>query len=71
MSAAFNRRMIPAEAVEGSWTARDGQMLRRIDWAPNQPRGSILFLTGRGDFYEKYLEAMAHWHSLGRSLVAI
>lgn len=70
MSAAFNRRMIPAEAVEGSWTARDGQMLRRIDWAPNQPRGSILFLTGRGDFYEKYLEAMAHWHSLGWHVTA-
>lgn len=26
-----------------------------------EPRGSILFLGGRGDFYEKYLETLSHW----------
>lgn len=29
---------------------------------PPHAKGSILFLTGRGDFYEKYIEAMARWH---------
>ena len=28
-------------------------------------RGSLLFLGGRGDFIEKYIEAMAHWRGLG------
>ncbi|MEA3015708.1 MAG: lysophospholipase, partial [Sphingomonadales bacterium] len=27
--------------------------------------GSLLFAGGRGDFIEKYLEAMAHWHGRG------
>jgi lysophospholipase len=29
------------------------------------PRGSILFMPGRGDFYEKHLEAFEHWRSRG------
>ena len=37
MSAPFDRRMIPAEAVEGSWKAPDGHVIRRIDWTPPQP----------------------------------
>lgn len=38
-------------------------MLRRIDWPATAPkRGSILFLPGRGDAYEKYLETLADWH---------
>ncbi len=28
-------------------------------------RGTILFQGGRGDIFEKYLEAFAHWHSVG------
>lgn len=41
--------------------------MRRIDWtAPaGEARGSILFLPGRGDFYEKYLETLQHWHDAG------
>lgn len=70
MSAAFDRRMIPAGAVESGWSAPDGHSIRRIDWMPNRPRGAILFLSGRGDFYEKYLEAMAHWHGLGWAVTA-
>ncbi len=34
------------------------------------PRGSILFLPGRGDFYEKYLETLDHWHRLGWQVTA-
>jgi lysophospholipase len=34
-------------------------------------RGSILFLVGRGDNYEKYLEALDHWHQKGWQVSAI
>lgn len=68
MSAAFNRRVIPADAVEGKWIAPDGHVIRRIDWQHPTPRGAILFMTGRGDFYEKYLEALDHWYRRGWSV---
>lgn len=70
MSAAFNRRVIPAGAIESSWIAGDGHPIRRIDWTPAKVRGSILFLSGRGDFHEKYLEAMAHWHDRNWAVTA-
>ena len=53
----FDRRAIPAHARESRWLAADGHAIRRIDWpgANDARRGSILFLPGRGDNYEKYL----------------
>lgn len=53
--------------MESSWRAGDGWPIRRIDWpAPSgKPRGALLFMPGRGDFYEKYLDVLAHWHALG------
>ncbi len=62
----FDRRAIPEEAVETIWYANDGWPIRRIDWKPwhaaqGKPRGSILFLPGRGDHYEKYLETLHHY----------
>lgn len=58
----FDRRSIPKAARETRWTLPDGQTLRRIDWAGGEtPRGSLLFLTGRGEFYEKYLETLSYW----------
>lgn len=60
----FNRRAIPAAAKEGHWTARGGHPIRRIDWeveSLQSPRGSILFMPGRGDHYEKYLETLHQW----------
>jgi lysophospholipase len=41
--------------------------VRRIDWPQpkGSAKGSILFLQGRADFYEKYLDVMAHWHRAG------
>ena len=45
--------------------------MRRIDWpGAGKPKGSILFLPGRGDFYEKYLETLDHWHGLGWRVTA-
>lgn len=66
----MNRREIPAAARESAWTAPDGQPLRRIDWA-GSGRGSLLFLAGRGDFYEKYLETLAHWAARGWRVTAL
>lgn len=68
---AIDRRAIPAEARESIWGAADGHKLRRIDWPGSAtPRGSILFLPGRGDFYEKYLETLEEWHRAGWRVTA-
>lgn len=72
----MDRRRIPADATESHWQAVDGHSIRRIDWpgasdaADGQPRGSILFLPGRGDFYEKYLETLDQWHRAGWRVTA-
>ena len=68
----FDRRAIPEHAKETRWWAADGHAIRRIDW-PGEgktPRGSILFLPGRGDNYEKYLEACEDWHGAGWRVTA-
>jgi lysophospholipase len=64
---AFDRRHIPDGARESRWRASDGHLIRQLDWTPpdNQPRGSLLFLCGRGDAYEKYLESLEHWRGQG------
>jgi lysophospholipase len=69
----FDRRAIPAAARLSDWTAPDGWTLRRLDW--RQPegapvRGSLLFASGRADFIEKYVEALAHWHGEGWNVAA-
>lgn len=68
----FDRRAIPAEAVETRWQTRDGASIRRIDWLIPQGacRGSLLFLPGRGDYYEKYLETLDYWHRSGWRVTA-
>lgn len=51
------------------WVAEDGHHIRQIDWAEPPAgtplRGSILFMAGRGDAYEKYLETFEHWRLNG------
>ncbi|WFL78043.1 alpha/beta hydrolase [Altererythrobacter arenosus] len=73
----IDRRAIPPAARESIWQAGDGHELRRIDWpgardADGEPiaRGSILFLPGRGDNYEKYLETLEQWHRAGWQVTA-
>lgn len=62
----IDRRAIPAVARETTWMARDGWVIRRIDWPPCEgTRGSLLFMPGRGDAYEKYLETLHYWHMRG------
>jgi len=65
--ASFDRRAIPNGARITRWPAADGWELRAFAWPAesSQPRGSILFLTGRGDLFEKYLETFDHWHRQG------
>ncbi|WP_301750197.1 alpha/beta hydrolase [uncultured Erythrobacter sp.] len=67
----IDRRAIPSHAQESTWAAADGHAVRRIDWpSSSHPRGSILFLPGRGDFYEKYLETLDEWHRAGWRVTA-
>jgi len=65
------RRTIPEGAVESTWRTRDGQEVRRIDW-PVVPgaRGSLLFMPGRGDYYEKWLESLEYWAAEGWAVSA-
>lgn len=66
------RRAIPANALVDTWDARDGWALRRFRWPADgaTSRGSILFQTGRGDIFEKYLETFGHWQSQGWNVAA-
>jgi lysophospholipase len=67
-----DRRAIPPRAAESRMVLADGTPLRRIDWpvAADGGRGSILFMPGRGDFYEKYLETLDHWSRVGWQVTA-
>lgn len=62
---------VPASAAVDRWPAPDGWPLRRFHWpAEGASGGSILFQTGRGDVFEKYLESFAHWHAQGWTITA-
>ncbi len=68
----MNRRSIPVDAIENIWEAADGWPIRRIDWqGATAPRGSMLFLPGRGDHYEKYLETLAYFATQGWHVTSI
>ncbi|MGB5079028.1 MAG: alpha/beta hydrolase [Sphingorhabdus sp.] len=68
----MNRRVIPGDATETMWVARDGWSIRRIDWRGGPAtRGSMLFLPGRGDHYEKYLETLSYYAHAGWNVTAI
>lgn len=66
------RRKLPRGVAIGYWRAGDGWPIRRLDWpADERPIGSILFLGGRGDIFEKYLETFDRWHRRKWSVTAI
>ena len=70
---AATRRAVPDGAAFSSWVAPDGWPIRRMEWRQKgrkAPRGSLLFVNGRGDFIEKYLEAYRHWHERGWNVAA-
>ena len=64
----FDRRVVPTGALIASWTAADGWPHRTFSWVSGGGRGSLLFLGGRGDIFEKYFEAFGHWHAAGWSI---
>ncbi len=67
----MDRRAYPAGLKQWNWRAPDGWLHRRVDWPQPHgvaPRGSLLFAAGRGDFVEKYLEALGDWHARGWSV---
>jgi lysophospholipase len=69
----IDRRALPPGAEISSWRAADGWTLRVMEWpqSHNQgARGSLVFANGRGDFIEKYLEPLGHWHASGWNVLA-
>lgn len=68
----FDRRATPSGAQVTRWQAPDRWELRCFSWpAERKPsRGAVLFQTGRGDVFEKYLETFDHWHRRGWSVTA-
>lgn len=72
ISALSARRTLAPECTESRWFAADGWPIRRVDWpVPQAPRGSLLFVPGRGDFLEKYLETLNHWSARGWAVTAL
>jgi lysophospholipase len=63
------RRTLPADARVTMEAAADGWPLRRFT-RDGTGRGSLMFLGGRGDVFEKYLEALDDWHGGGWSVTA-
>jgi lysophospholipase len=62
----FDRRAIPSGARFSMTPARDGWPLRTyVQGGQGARRGSILWLGGRGDIVEKYIEAMDGWSREG------
>lgn len=72
-AAGVGRRAIPSTARESRWIAPDGYAIRRIDFeqASENQRGSLLFMAGRGDAYEKYLETLEYWSARGWQVTAL
>jgi len=67
-------RRLPPFAVEDAWAAPDGWAIRRITCPPlpgAPARGRLLFLAGRGDLYEKYLESLEDWQARGWHVTAL
>ena len=59
------RRVLPAGAIVSMFTLPDGWPMRIFDRPTAGSRGSILWIGGRGDIIEKYLECFEEWHQGG------
>jgi lysophospholipase len=57
------RRSLPVGGMIEPLMMADGWPLRTARWEGS--RGSIMFITGRGDFFEKYSEALHDWTDAG------
>ena len=64
------RCTLPADLVINTWTAPQGWPLRTFLLAARTPaRGNLLFLGGRGDFFEKYIDTIEYWALCGWNVV--
>jgi lysophospholipase len=66
-----NRRAYPDGMILDRWHACDGWDHRRWAWPASSDRpvrGSMIFQTGRGDIFEKYLESLTEWYEAGWNL---
>jgi lysophospholipase len=63
--ASSERRSLPADMAVEEWLAPDRWPLRSFTLPAEAAKGAILLLGGRGDFFEKYLEAFGHWRREG------
>jgi lysophospholipase len=62
----IDRRAFPANSTLSIMPARDGWPLRTYAQpAEGKPKGSILWLGGRGDIFEKYIETLDSWSCAG------
>ena len=62
----FDRHSIPPGATFSTTPTHDGWPLRTYRQSPaGTPRGSILWLGGRGDIVEKYFETIDGWARVG------
>ncbi len=67
----FDRRSFPANSTVSMMPAKDGWPLRTYTQpAIGQRRGSILWLGGRGDIVEKYIETLDAWCRAGWSITS-
>ncbi|UVO53353.1 alpha/beta fold hydrolase [Sphingomonas sp. SUN039] len=64
------RRTIPADATRSMFPLPDGWPMRVFDRPAQGTRGSILWIGGRGDIIEKYLECLEEWHGAGWHVTA-
>jgi lysophospholipase len=60
------RRRLPPGMAVAPWRGPDGWEHRSFRLAPEgKARGDLLFLGGRGDFFEKYIESFELWREAG------
>jgi lysophospholipase len=65
------RRALPADATMSMFPLPDGWPMRVFDRPAAGGRGSILWIGGRGDIIEKYLESIEQWHRAGWHVSAL
>lgn len=69
---AFGRRSFAPQTQLGDWRAPDGWPLRTLRCLPEgAARGTVIFLNGRADFVEKYLESYGAFLEWGYAVATL
>ncbi|MCJ9428597.1 alpha/beta fold hydrolase [Kordiimonas marina] len=69
-----HRRQPPEDAVFNYFKAEDGEQIRFARFPAShvlEPKGTIIFLPGRTEFIEKFLEDVHIWNALGFACAAM